>query len=497
MVELAPFKALIYNHCGLVLEGIAEDRLSKALNQAVTRTGCENFENYFKLLKTRPEEFEQLISALTVNETYFFREPDQIALFTNQLIPRLLARQTRRPLKILSAGCSSGEEPYSLAMALDTVYGEQRRQLFQIDAGDVDRQILIKARQGIYSPFSFRSMDLSLQQRYFRPVQRSFQLVDPIRNSINFMPLNLKAPMQPQGLDGYDLIFCRNVSIYFDPQTRQMIHQHFYDALNESGVLLLGSSETLGNDLGVFELVEEHGHYYFIKGEAYRPPSSQAMSWARRGSVAPVVAKEEQHPVVEPEPSLPQTKTITPSPALLNLPPLDHIRQLVQEGEREKASELLDRYLSQHSQPVAVGVLLLKSWLLLNQRHFDAADNLLDQALHEDPWSVDGLLLKGLNAKWQQRLQEASEWFRKVTYTCPECWPAHYYLAETYRALEQEGAAIKAYQVIRRILSDDRHAEDGVLWIPLPLPRGDILFLSERHLLRLKQSKTLSEKGES
>nr|WP_052063569.1 CheR family methyltransferase [Nitrincola sp. A-D6] len=110
-LELAPFKELIYNHCGLVLEGIAEDRLSKALNLAATRLGYQDLRQYFRLLEKNPEEFEQLISALTVNETYFFREPDQIALFTNQLVPRLLARQACRPLRILSAGCSSGEEP--------------------------------------------------------------------------------------------------------------------------------------------------------------------------------------------------------------------------------------------------------------------------------------------------------------------------------------------------------------------------------------------------
>ncbi|WP_417581121.1 CheR family methyltransferase [Nitrincola sp.] len=494
-LELAPFKTLIYNHCGLVLEGIAEDRLNKALNQAVTRLGCQNLQQYYRLLESNSEQFEQLISALTVNETYFFREPDQIALFTNQLIPRLLARQSRRPLRILSAGCSSGEEPYSLAMALDTVYGEQRRQLFKIDAGDVDRQILTKARQGIYSLFSFRSMDPVLQQRYFRPLQRNYQLVDEIRESINFLPLNLKAPLSPQGLEGYDLIFCRNVSIYFDPETRQMIHQRFYDVLNENGILLLGSSETLGNDLGVFELVEEHGHYYFIKGEAYRPPFSQAISWSSLHSASTTAVQATKEPSSHPEPLTPLAPIVATS-ALLNLPPLDHIRQLVQEGEREKASELLDKHLSVQNQPVAVGVLLLKSWLLLNQRAFHAADELLDQVLHEDPWSVDGLLLKGLNAKWQHRLQEACDWFRKVTYTCPECWPAHYYLAETYRAQEHDAAAIKAYQVIRRILSDDKHAADGMLWVPLPLPRGDILFLSERQLLRLKQNSQLPGKGE-
>jgi chemotaxis protein methyltransferase CheR len=493
--ELAPFKALIYNHCGLVLEGIAEDRLNKALNLAVTRLGCQDLQQYFCLLEKSPEQFEQLISALTVNETYFFREPDQIALFTNQLVPRLLARQTRRPLRILSAGCSSGEEPYSLAMALDTVYGEQRRQLFQIDAGDLDRQILTKARQGIYSSFSFRSMDDKLQQRYFRPLQRNYQLVDEIRQSINFLPLNLKAPLQPQGFEGYDLIFCRNVSIYFDPETRQMIHQRFHDVLNENGILLLGSSETLGNDLGVFELVEEHGHYYFIKGEAYRPASSQAMSWSSLYSVSSAASQTGKAQTSDPQPPAHATPIASTS-TLLNLPPLDQIRQLVQEGEREKATELLDKHLSLQSQPVAVGVLLLKSWLLLNQRAFYEAEGLLDQVLHEDPWSVDGLLLKGLNAKWQQRLQEAGDWFRKVTYTCPECWPAHYYLAETYRAQERDSAAIKAYQVVRRILSDDQHAADGMLWVPLPLPRGDILFLSERHLLKLRQNSQLSDKGE-
>ncbi|MFN3879878.1 MAG: CheR family methyltransferase [Nitrincola lacisaponensis] len=486
---LAPFKTLIYEHCGLVLEGIAEARLHKALHQGAERMAVTRLSEYFQLLQRTPEEFEKLISALTVNETYFFREPDQIALFTNQLVPRLLSRQSRRPLKILSAGCSSGEEPYSLAMALDTVYGEQRRHLFQIDAGDLDRQILAKAEQGIYSPFSFRSLDAALQQRYFQPLDRSFQLIESIRNSVNFYPLNLMAELGPQGLDQYDLIFCRNVSIYFDPPTRLQLHQRFYNALNENGILLLGGSETLGNDMGVFELVEEHGHYYFIKGESYRPASSQAVSWSQSRRAPQAV----EHPASVSQDSVLSPVAATPTGAL-NLPPLDWIRQLVQEGQTEQATRLLDRHLSEQGQPVSVGVSLLKSWLLLNSRVFAEADQLLDRVLQEDPWSVDALLLKGLNAKWQQRHEQAVEWFRKVIYVCPESWPAHYYLAEVHRLDGRDEQAIKSYQAVRRILSDDRHAPDGLLWVPLPLPRGDILFLSERHVLKLRQR--LSETGE-
>lgn len=495
--ELTRFKTRIYEHCGLLLEGIAEDRLRKAIQKSAAQAGCSGLDAYYRLINSDVEVFDALISQLTVNETYFFREPEQIQLFSKVLIPRLLEhRSDHQPVRILSAGCSSGEEPYSLVMALQEEYGSRTRELFHFDAGDLDQQILAKARRGVYSAFSFRGVDEALQQRYFQPLQKGYQLSAAIREQVHLHELNLLAPVFPAHLKNYDLIFFRNVSIYFDMKTRQLIHRKFYDLMKNNGILLLGSSETLGNDLGVFELVEEAGQYFFVKGDLYKPPESQAVGWGQRvlpalNAVAlqsvPAVFESVQPPAAPllPDQSEPFLFEQNKEPSL-SLPDLQQLRELVRDEQHSRAMLLLDRLLTAgHEMNVAR---LLKSWILLQRKDFQQAVSLLDAVLEADPWFLDALLMQGLAARWQQQTETACHWFKKATYTFPECWSAHYYLGDLYRTEGKVEAAIKAFQAARRVLSADQYASDGRVWIPPLLPPGDALFLSERNLLKLKQT---------
>lgn len=507
---LLSFKKLVHAHCGLVLEGIAEDRLLKALHKGAEQTGCQSLLEYERLIRRDEKLFDQLISQLTVNETYFFREPEQIKLLVDVLVPQVLAQKNGcGPVRILSAGCSSGEEPYSLVMALHQVYGERTAQLFQVDAGDVDVRILEKARQGIYSEFSFRGVAPHWRERYFQASTNGYHLKPVIRQQVNFYPLNLLAAELPAGIQSYDIIFFRNVSIYFDTDTRRIIHRTFYDMMQEQSILFLGSSEILGNDLGVFELVEQQGQYYFIKGEAYQSAASQAFSWSK--NLSETVKDQTAHDLKDLERSLrlsisEQTaaaqlrgtsvesslrtaqQSVNPSVSATQVgaPDLANIQQLMRFGEPQRALFLLEQLLASGYQHYAAQ--LLKSWILLNKQHFEDADTLLDQALTKEPWSVDGMLMKGLSCKWQGDLHSAVQWLKKVIYTAPECWPAHYYLADIYRQQANAQAALKAYQTVMRILTANPTAGDSMLWIPLPLPLGDVVFLSKRHIQQLSNA---------
>lgn len=138
--------------------------------------------------------------------------------------------------------------------------------------------------------------------------------------------------------------------------------------------------------------------------------------------------------------------------------------------------------------------LLLKSWILLNSQDFIAADQLLEEAFALDAWSIDMMFMKGLSAKWQDQQAVAIEWFKKVVYTNPECWPAHYYLAEIYRSQQQPEAALRAYQTLVRTLTANIKAKDAMQWIPLSLPAGDLLFLSQRHLQSITDNLQVKEK---
>ena len=496
--RLASFKALIYAHCGLVLEGVAEDRLYKILQHNAKRSGCIDLNAYERLIRTDAEQFDILVCQLTVNETYFFRELEQLELLTTVLIPQVLAQKSAgQPVRILSAGCSSGEEPYSLVMLLERIYGERTAELFQIDAGDLDQNVLSKARAGVYSQFSFRGVDPAVRLRYFQPQKQGYKLAEHIRSQVSFYQLNLLAPQFPAELSDYDIIFFRNVSIYFDLEARALIQRRFYELMNAQSILFLGSSETLGNDLGVFELVEHTGQYFFIKGEAYRPKHSNTgtgLTLTETGQstndlvlqldqqALSAVSADDTADSVAPQPPT-ESSQRTDSVDDRRLVALERIQQLVSAGELRRAMRLLESF------PVPVtedyAACLLKSWLLLNQQAFDEAASLLGYALVAQPWSVDAMLMQGLLCKWQQKTEDACQWFRKVIYICPECWPAHYYLADTRRAEEQFEAAVRSYQAVFRILATAAEVNHGLTWIPAPLAASDAVFLSRRQIQQL------------
>jgi chemotaxis protein methyltransferase CheR len=487
--DLRPFNELIRNHCGLLLEGIAEDRLRKALQTAAQVEG-KKIRDLLPLLQKNQDLTKDLVSQLTVNETYFFRENAQIQLLTKHLIPRLFSLNGKnQPLRILSAGCSSGEEPYSLVMALEEVWGKSARELFQVEGGDLDRQILHKARKGIYSPFSFRGVSEDLRLRYFEPAGPHFQLIPELRNRVDFHELNLLDSDFPAKLNDYDVLFFRNVSIYFDMETRLRIQKKLAEILKPDGYLIVGSSETLANDLGVFTLAEEQGLYYFVKGSALLPASHRAAQPHK--VIKPAIAKPVKSPASPPvysrEKPTPE-KTTETSPASVN-----SILQLLQNQEISLASQQLDRLLKTGKNLREAR--LLKAWILGNRKEFSPASSLLQQQLDEEPWWLDALVLLGLLNKWQSQPKEAEMAFKKAVYMQPDCWPAHYYLAEIYRATEQYDLAIRAYQSAQRRLQGQADAPSGLELLPLNLPRPDLLFLIEHQLTRLKQKLVASGPG--
>jgi len=480
--DLSAFKQLIKEHCGLQLEGIAEDRLRKALLAAATTAGIRQLQDFYPLLCKNSELVSDLVSQLTVNETYFFRENSQIELLTQHLLPRLLDFKNQ-PIKILSAGCSSGEEPYSLVMALEEAWGKTSAKLFQVEGGDLDRQVLHKARKGVYSPFSFRGVSHELRTRYFQPAGAYFQLREDIRERVTFHELNLLSPQFPAELQDFDVIFFRNVSIYFDLETREKIQHRLTSIMNPDGLLLVGSSETLANNLGVFRLVEEEGIYYFVKGEQLLPLASRSPE-PRPVASSPVPASTTR---------VMKKPTIEVRPEQQKLPELKEILALLQEQESSLASRQLDRLLEAGQELKTAR--LLKAWLLGNRKEFHQAEQLLSDALKTDPWFLDALFLQALLCKWQGQQAAAIQGFKKAIYTRADCWPAHYYLAESLRLDGQKEQAQMAYQTAQRLLTVSSNPSTGLQWLPLNLQRADLLFLIEHQLLQIRRSLASSGTG--
>jgi chemotaxis protein methyltransferase CheR len=238
----------IYRRTGIWFTDASLYLLQKRLSPRARELSFDSFQKYFYFLQYDPRadgEFDVIYDLVTTNETYFFREPAQFAAFVEEIVPELVSAKGVKKIRIWSAGCSSGEEPYSIAMLLQEA-GWLDRASFEIFGSDLNQQVLARARKGHYREAAFRSTDPTLREKYFaRQADGSWHIADSIRNRVSFGRVNLYDEARVAVLGSLDVIFCRNVIIYFDDASKKSVVRNFYNRLLDGGYLLLGHSESL------------------------------------------------------------------------------------------------------------------------------------------------------------------------------------------------------------------------------------------------------------
>jgi chemotaxis protein methyltransferase CheR len=250
---------LVYQHCGLYFHEenryLLEKRLSKRMQQLQLKT----FKDFYFLLRYSPQresELTEVVNILTTNETYFFREDFQLKTFVREILPEIRAQKERegdRRLRIWSAGCSSGEEPYTLAMLLLDLPAFQGWKI-EIIGTDISQRVLTLARKGVYSLSAFRTTEDDYRQRFFVECEGKFKIADRVKNLVTISHLNLFDATKVSLLGKLDVIFCRNVIIYFDASGKKKVIDIFHQRLRPDGFLLLGHSESLMNISNAFSL---------------------------------------------------------------------------------------------------------------------------------------------------------------------------------------------------------------------------------------------------
>lgn len=227
----------------------AEERhpgIEAAIRRAMAASGVELPCSYLELVSANPAELDNLLSQMTVCETYFNRDPDQFSLLRHDVLPEL---SRRRPpghvLRVWCAGCATGEEAYSVAMLLDEEGLASRAQVL---GTDLSRAALTRARQGLYGSWSFRGCSELFAARHFERAGRNFRVRDRIRQMVRFEPLNLARDAYPSvasGTSATDILFFRNVAIYLDSVTGKRVYEGLFASLAEGGVLLPGASDPM------------------------------------------------------------------------------------------------------------------------------------------------------------------------------------------------------------------------------------------------------------
>jgi len=255
--EFRLIRDLIYSHCGLFFDQDSKYLLDKRLVKRLAHHNLAGFRDYYQFLKydrRKDEELSDIMDILTTNETYFFRESFQLKAFTDEILPELkVLKERERTLRIWSAGCSTGEEPYTIAMLM------LEQQLFpgwriEIVGSDISQRVVQHARKGIYGKSSFRCTEDRYLKRFFTEVEGGYRICDEVRELVSISHMNLFDANRLALLGKMDLIFCRNVIIYFDLDSKKRVIDAFYNTLRSGGFLLLGHSESLMNLSTAFAL---------------------------------------------------------------------------------------------------------------------------------------------------------------------------------------------------------------------------------------------------
>ena len=255
--DFLKFREFFYRRTGISFEPSKRYFVDKRLLERIEATRTGNFRAYFTLLRFQAsgEEIEQLTNLMTVNETYFLREEYQFKCLVDSILPEIVRRRTgSTPIRIWCIPSSSGEEPYSVAMYLLETWSGIREWDVEIISSDIDTGILRRARAGRYSARSVQYVPPRWLARYFKSVGDEYQLSDDLRQAVEFTRVNLAEPADTLNYRNFDVIFCRNLLIYFDDQSRQTAAETFYEALNPGGYVCLGHSESMSRISSLFEV---------------------------------------------------------------------------------------------------------------------------------------------------------------------------------------------------------------------------------------------------
>jgi chemotaxis protein methyltransferase CheR len=246
--ELLRFCEFLYRRSGMTFGESKRYYIDRRVAERMAATGETEFRGYFARLRNDPVELEQAINAFTVNETYFYREAHQFACMSRDLLPQIVrSREAGGRVRILCIPCSTGEEPYSVAIWLLENWAMVDAYNIEIVGADIDTSALKRAREGFYEARSLSRLPAGLVDAYFeKPDGDRTRIIKDLRESVQFGPANLIDAGGMRALGRFDLIFCRNVLIYFDDASRRTAAETLYDALTPGGFLLLGHSESMG-----------------------------------------------------------------------------------------------------------------------------------------------------------------------------------------------------------------------------------------------------------
>ncbi len=273
----------IHEKSGIFFAENKQYLLKNRLEKRMATLGIKTYRDYFYHIKydTSQKEFNQLLNLVTTNETSFYRNEPQLKSFSDEVLPQFAKEKSGavKSLRIWSAGCSTGEEPYTLAMLITERLGSLNGWNVEIYANDISENVLQKARKGEYSGLTLRNVKPSLLDRFFtRGDNDLYTVKSEIKSLVRFSQINLNDPRQISRYSNVDAIFCRNVMIYFSDEVKRQIVRGFYNSLRPGGYFYIGHSETLHSISKAFKLVYLKNALVYQKEGVGAPARDRALA---------------------------------------------------------------------------------------------------------------------------------------------------------------------------------------------------------------------------
>jgi chemotaxis protein methyltransferase CheR len=438
---------LVRRRTGLAFIQARRPAFESDLLTCMRRAGLDDLRIYLERLAENPALFDELAAEITVGETYFLRDADQWNLLRTRLLPVLLARHGGdRPLRIWSAGCASGEEPYSAALVLHQL-GAAGRAL--IVGTDLSHRALARARRGEYPRWALRNVPDEIERLYFRPKGQRLELVPWMRRQVEFRYLNLAEDASPSlrhGLGAMDLILCRNVLIYFDQKTIISVARRLLDSLADEGWLMLGASDPLLGGLLPCEVeVTDTGLVYRKAGHRAPAPMRQSLPPAQPENPAHLSspASPERPAAV----SVARSATAEPDRDRLN-----KVRRRYAAKDYAGTAALALRMIRGGESEAEIGILLVRS--LANQGELAEAGRACAAALDTHRTCPELVFLHAVLLAQGGRYVEAADALRRALYLDRSLVVAHLALGDALARLGDASGARRAFQAAERLLAD-------------------------------------------
>jgi chemotaxis protein methyltransferase CheR len=444
------FKQLFLKEYGLSLDDHIYESFKAVLFERMDKLRIKSPYEYYNYLECSPDRLEEkneLIDQITVGETYFFRNAPQVNAFAKNILPNLIQKRllnNDRTIRIWSAGCSEGDEPYTIAIIINELLPDYENWDVSILATDINRISLSKARKGIYTKKSVKKIPEEYLKKYFKESGGSFHLKHKIKNMVTFERHNLAEKNILPQMQDLDILFCRNVTIYFELEYTKKLMDLFYELLKKDGTIFLGHSETLYNISKKFSAVEYENAFVYKKGNKTRPDKqniSLNKTHKRRSkkSIDEALKRIRTERVTDKLKPIPKNNKIKEKVDSSSLKP-EKVPVIINKNDLKTESFFSDKFEN--------------AVKLANKGKCRDAIEILYNLLKVNNLHIETYYLLGILSLNLNEYSEAEKHFRSVLYNDPGSAMAHFNLAELFFKKNTFDKSAKEYENAIKILKN-------------------------------------------